>query len=271
MGSTNFFDDELFLDFDELRKRDSLSCLSGIGPIKKSQLAHAGIDTMSELARIKNLQKTARKSGLSEVALRKLQPRAKSIKENRIYQISPFSFPKGNSIFFDIETDTNCERIWLIGAMNRGEFVQFYADSWKNEKRILADFLNSLARSPGSYLVSYSGTSFDKNVTTKALGRLSLNRKHFSRCQHIDLLPLIRQSFIFPMKSYGLKHVGKKLRYPFKHQEIDGFIVASTYEEHIRNKKPLPKKILEYNEDDVRAIPFIIKKVTTSRLKIRQI
>jgi predicted RecB family nuclease len=226
---------------------------------------------MSGLAKIKNLHRAARKVGLSEVTLRKLQLRAKSIKENKIYQISPFSFPKGNSIFFDIETDTNCDRIWLIGAMNRGHFFQFYADSWKDEKRILKDFLDFLAKSPGSNLVSYSGTSFDKNVTQKAIKRLSLNPKHFSSCGHVDLLPLIRQSYILPIKSYGLKHVGKKLRYPFKHQDIDGFIVASMYEEHVRDKKPLPKKVLEYNEDDVRAIPFIIKKMTNSRLKMKPV
>lgn len=260
-----------FANFDELKKKDSLFCLHGVGPSTNAELVHAGIRTLSDLARIKNVRKISRKSGLSEQNLKKLRLQAISVKQNKTFQILPFLFPDANPIFFDIETDTLCNRIWLIGALNRSKFSQFYADTWKDEKKILRDFLCFLENNPDSHLVSYSGTCFDQYVTQRALKRLRIDSKPFSSMPHLDLLNSLKRSFIFPTKSYGLKHLGNHLGYSFKHPDVDGLIVASTYERHIRQKTPLEKKFLEYNEDDVKALPFIAKKVTSRRAKIKRL
>jgi len=62
--------------------------------------------------------------------------------------------------------------------------------------------------------------------------------------------------------SFKLKDIGAYLDYPFKHEDLDGRLVACAYLEHLETGKKLPKKYLEYNKDDVFAIPFIINELS---------
>ena len=45
-----------------------------------------------------------------------------------------------------------------------------------------------------------------------------------------------------------------------ENSNIDGLTVTLVYRLHVEDKKSLDPKIFEYNEDDVRAIPFLIEK-----------
>jgi predicted RecB family nuclease len=236
-----------------------------VGPAREADLFQAGIKTLRDLTKAKDLRRIARKSGLSENYLRILQLRAESLLERRAYQVRPFALPEENPVFFDIETDRNCARVWLVGIMDGDEFSRFYADGWRDEKRILKDFIHFLAENPERRLVSYSGTNFDRNVLQRALRRLNMDSEFFSSYPHTDFCQVLRRSFIFPTEGYGLKVLGRHLGYPFKYPEIDGRFVAEAYEQHIKEKKRLSPRFLRYNEDDVKAIPFIAKKAVSAK------
>jgi len=92
----------------------------------------------------------------------------------------------------------------------------------------------------------------------------------FSSYPHIDLCQALRRSFIFPNQSFALKDIGKCLKYPFKHPDLDGFFVALEYQRHVEENKPLDPKVLEYNKDDVKALAFIVGKVTEGKFKIEK-
>ena len=254
----------------ETLKGISLMHLHSIGVAREAMFQELGIRTIKDLAEVRDLSKIVGKSGFSERFLKKLQLRAKSVLENKAYQIAPPDLPKGGLIFFDIETDITCERVWLIGALREGRFTRFYADNWKQEKKILKTFLDFLEESPNSILVSFSGTDFDKNVIQRALNRLGLDSDIFSSCPHIDLCQALRRSYIFPNQSFALKDLGTYLKYPFKHPDLNGLFVALEYQQHVEEKKTLNPKVFEYNEDDVKALPFIIEKVTKGKFKVER-
>lgn len=91
-----------------------------------------------------------------------------------------------------------------------------------------------------------------------------------SRC-HNDLGILIRRCFVFPRKRYALKDLGSLLEYKFKYPEMDGRFVALSYHRHIEENKPLDPKILEYNQDDVRVLPHMIRKLTNIKSRTEKI
>ncbi len=246
----------------ELTNSSDLTNLHSIGVSRGAQLLRAGITTVDQLAVLFDLETVSLKSGFSVNFLKKLQLRALSAIHNKIYQIGDLT-PPNNPIFFDIETDISCERVWLIGALRNGKFARFYADDWEQEKDVLTSFLQFLLENREARLVSYSGGSFDKRVLRNALNRTALDSSFFSAVDHVDLCQEIRRNFIFPNQSYALKELGLTLGYPFKHPDLDGFSVALSYHRHVEDGEPLDKRVIEYNEDDVRILPFLIQKLAS--------
>ncbi len=258
-------------DTTEILGKDSLMQIHGIGPARAEYLTRRGIKNITQLSRIRDLTSRARKSGISLSRLRTLRLKARSFLENRTYQVKPFSLVKEKAIFFDIETDTACEKVWLIGLQIDGKFIQLYADNWAQEKMILKKFIDILEANPDYGLISFSTTNFDHRVTIKAIKRHKLNMHPLtSRC-HKDLGILLKECFIFPGQSYALKDLASFLGYKFKYPELDGLMVALNYQKHVEENKPLDPKILEYNEDDVRALPHMIDKLTSGKFSISKV
>lgn len=258
-------------DTTEITNENSLMQIHGIGPTYSEYLEKSGIKNVTQLSKITDLDKLAKRSRIPLSLLRILRLKAKSFLENRIYQVAPFGLANDKSIFFDIETDIACERVWLIGLQIDDKFIQLYADNWKQEKRILKRFIEILQDNPDHDLISFSTTNFDHRVTLNALKRHRLSTEPLtSRC-HEDLGILFKRCFIFPTKSYGLKDLGSLLEYKFKYPELDGLMVALSYQRHVEENKPLDPKILKYNQDDVKVLSHLIDKLTSGKFDIKKI
>ena len=74
----------------------------------------------------------------------------------------------------------------------------------------------------------------------------------------LDLRHQVLKSYIFPIHGTGLKKVGAYLDYPFKNPWLIGLKVETEYEKHLLNCKPMDSQTFQYNEDDVRVLPYII-------------
>lgn len=251
-----------FLDTQDLIPPNSLLNVHGVGPSVEKALVQAGIRTIDQLLDAPDLYKIADLSSLPFPTVCRIKAKAKAFKAGEPFKIKDFSLNLREVVFFDIETDTACERVWLIGVLSKNGFRQFYADTWSDEPSMLRNFLAYLKLIPNAMLVSFSGTNFDRNVIEKALRRLGLDYKSFLAIRHIDLSLEIKDCFIFPNQSYALKNLAAHLSYKFKHPELDGFLVAIEYMRHIIDKIPLNPIFLEYNEDDVRSLPFMIEQLT---------
>jgi Icc-related predicted phosphoesterase len=63
-----------------------------------------------------------------------------------------------------------------------------------------------------------------------------------------------------PCTGFGLKTVAASLGFKYRHDDMDGFMVAVEYMHLSRAKKRIPKRFLEYNEDDVRAVRHVVSR-----------
>jgi Icc-related predicted phosphoesterase len=257
-------------DTTQLIDPNSIMNIHGIGPKIASKFKKIKIETIKDLAKIQNLKKISQKTSFSEEQIQKIKLKARSVVENKTFQISELILPSNNLIFFDIETDLKREKVWLVGILDNGNFTQYFAKNWKQEKLMLEKLLSFLQTVPDSTLVSFSGTGFDRNVINRALERLNLDSEFFMAIPHIDLCQLIRQSIIFPNQSYALKNLGTYLRYPFKHADMNGLEVALEYLNHLKRKRKLDERVFDYNADDVNALPYIIKKIESDGYIIKR-
>lgn len=239
----------------------SLLNLHGVGPAVEEALSEAGIATIDQLVKARDLHEIASSCGIPISTLSRLKAKAKSLLEGEIYKIEDLGPITGNMIFFDIETDIACERVWLVGVLRGTEFRKFYADNWEQEREVLGAFLEYLSHNQEAKIVSFSGVNFDRNVVEKALRRLRLDFRSFLSHIHVDICQQIKKCFIFPNQSYALKDLASFLGYRFKYPELCGLLVALEYHRHIQDKTPLDPRLFEYNEDDVKALPFIMEKL----------
>lgn len=250
-----------FHDTLEQISSSSLLNLHGVGPAIEEALSESGITTIDQLIKAPDLNEIAGSCGISVSILSKLKAKAKSLVNGEIYKINNLQPFTGDIIYFDIETDVACQRVWLVGALKGTEFRKFYADNWKQEREMLECFLEYLNEHSEAKLVSFSGVSFDRNVVENALRRLKLNTHAFTSHVHVDICQRIKECYIFPNRSYALKDLASFLGYKFKYPELWGLLAALEYHHHIQDKTPLDPKLFEYNEDDVKALPFIVERL----------
>jgi predicted RecB family nuclease len=232
--------------------------LNGIGIENCNKLADAECYSVGQLAWHLNLETLSKTSRIPLKMLKTFQLRALSMLTGEIYHVSSFRFPE-KVIYFDIETEQGGGRIWLIGCLINEIPFQFYGDTWIDEYGVIMNFLDLVYYYSDYPLVSYSGTNFDLRFLEEALE--SYGEKVDLWHRHIDLCNLLKQCFIFPTRSYGLKSIGKALGYKFANPELNGLTAANLYEEHIETGNILNNSVYTYNLDDVRSLQYIVKKL----------
>lgn len=244
----------------------SLESLYGINESKLELLQKYGIKTIEDLLGF-NIKMMPPSVGISKDYLLKIQMSALSMIDNTIFQKKAIEFPEGEVIHFDIETDLtpsyDLKKIWSIALHHNQKVKVFYASTWNEEKKILTDFLNYINGVSTPIMCSYSGSGFDKNILSSAINRHGLNAECFLKYHHIDLCTIIRQNYVFPLKSYGLKEIGKYLGFLFSNENLNGLFVAQHYINCQRNGKKVSKEIKLYIEDDVKVMDFILTQLKT--------
>jgi predicted RecB family nuclease len=234
----------------------------GIGPVSAERLRGIGIRTVEELAAApaEIVCRTVRFGHLPEVLL----ARARAIVENRPIFLRPPESTGNDEVFLDIETDLDQKYIWLIGLCvgGKGKYYGFFADSPKEEKTILLDFLSFMERHPEARLLTCSGSRFEERVIRN---RLTFHGLSTAVCDRtIDLYQDISRTVALPTTSCRVKEIGAFFGYRYKHPDLDGYRVASLYmhtyqkSKHRLRRRKLGRKLIEYNEDDVRCLPFIL-------------
>ena len=229
--------------------------LHGVGPAYTWKLALSGIQTIQELLDYHDLNELSQSSSIPFKVLSMIRLKARSIVNDEIIQIAPFWMPRNELIYLDIETVPKWDKVWLIGLLIDDAFIQLYARDYDDEGRILREFNEIISQHRDRFLVTWTG--FDTRVLRKRMEVHGLPQSSMNLLGHVDLKLKMRRCFIFPTRGYGLKRIGKFLRYPFENPHLDGLAVSSQYQDHIERGETLSPKVFEYNEDDVSALPFI--------------
>src|SRR3989338_8106902 len=190
--------------------------------------------------------------------------RARSYVQENILQIGEkINLPDGNIVFLDIETDLAIEKVWQIQARWNNDHVVFLGQNYQKseQRRILRQFIDFLKKIDNPILAMYSKTNFDYRVIFKILKNLKMIKESqfFSSLEFYDLCVLLQRSYILPNQSYALKEAGEFLGYPFSHKGMNGVRATLDFEECLRNKSPIPQKLVDYCRDDVMFMSWMLE------------
>ncbi|MCI0557772.1 MAG: ribonuclease H-like domain-containing protein [Nitrososphaera sp.] len=242
---------------------DSVVCISGIGMPTAERLDAVGLGTIKALS---EADPSTIRSLVPNISMKPevfvARARAHRLKQPVVF--GSLKLPPAPRIYFDIETTSDLGKIWLIGCYSEKEnkVFQFLAPTLDHEKRILKDFVDFAKAHPKASFISFSASHLDHLLTEKRLqyhGFLCPDSiKIKSSPNAYNAYYLLWESLAVPGRQFGLKEIAKTLGYSFKHPDLNGLLVAWEYEHSVSQGHKPPRKLLEYNEDDVRALHFTL-------------
>jgi len=253
----------------EWREIVEVSCIAGIKERSTERLRAAGIRTVQEFAGadISTLAKILSKPPPKPIEI--LKARALSLAGNRPILFRSLALPSPPELFLDIETDSQggLKLVWLIGLClgRNGPYKSFFAESPSDERNTLTRFSSFLADRPTGNILTFSASKLEERALRARLSAAGIDTSVCSRI--FNLSAVFQQSVALPINSESVKDVGKFFGFRPRHAELDGLRVALDYEQRylcLRNaaqRRKLKQRFLEYNEDDVRCLPFILDAV----------
>ena len=167
--------------------------------------------------------------------------------------------PKAPLMFVDTEAGPDQAYMWMISVLveSRPDSLRlFYAETPASERDILNDFL-SYRKEFGGYTICHYG-GFDERLTRRQIVTYGLDDSGLGRW--FDLQNSINKSGTLSHESSpSLKYAADHLEYEFRHQDVDGTSAPQMYVRNVcKQDVATTKKLLEYGEDDVRALQHIM-------------
>ncbi|MBI4592547.1 TM0106 family RecB-like putative nuclease [Candidatus Uhrbacteria bacterium] len=243
----------------ESERCDDLSLLNRVWREEVHTLEKAGIDTLSELAlkSVPELEHLA--PTVSSHRLETMRDQAIAIKEDRHLIRGTVKLSEANvELFFDIESDPLRDFDYLFGVLKvtsaGEEYISFFAESPEQEGAMWAEFVHFIERHIDAPIYHYGW--FEEEVVRRFSAKYGIGeiaREALER-NMVDLLSTLRPAVIFPLSFYSLKDIGEYIGFAWRSVDASGANSVMWFEEWLTKKSPkLLQKILEYNEDDVRA------------------
>lgn len=222
--------------------------LYGIGIKSVSDMANADIDDLQSKLEDWPYDKLVRFSNQAKVLLN----------QTPLILRKP-NFPEvKHEIYFDIESDPTRDIDYLLGYLvktgDKVEYKYFLANDKSEEEKIWKMFLNFLADLDD--FVIYHFAFYERQVFDRLALRygapLALAEKF--RENTIDLYAKMVDTAVLPLYFYSLKDVAGYLGYKWDDPRAGGAESVVWYNDWLTKKDDeIMKKILKYNEDDVRA------------------
>jgi predicted RecB family nuclease len=258
-------------------KRDVINADLGIQKIRDI----IGLDTDQILKR-ENKDKSFLK-GVGKDTLEKIQKRAKVlIRTKKPVLYEHLAFPKvGYELFFDIENDPTQEFVYLHGVYERtqegGNYRHFLAVeiSEKEERKAWKEFWDYVHSLPkGDYAVYYFSPhekTIYKRMQKQYPEVISEDELEgfFSNPKVIDLYQLVFKHTDWPLSSYSIKDLATYLGFKWRDETPSGALSIQWFNQYLetRAEKDL-KRILEYNEDDCKAM--MVLKDELNKMQVKQ-
>lgn len=259
-----------------------LSLIHGIGRYFAEALEAFGVQSYEDL-----LTADAR-----EVALR--------LRQNRIMNVSPgmvkkwayhaMSFSRGAPVVFgkkrldfeemvalDCEYDDFDFSIWLIGVCvvkgDRREYRFLWADTRRQERKILQQFASLLAEHPSLPVVTWAGTAADlAHLRNRAQSLKVRGVADVLPARHIDAYLFLTRNVRLPTYGFSLKEVAAHFGIRRRSKIQDGIEANHVYGQYLRargaRKARLKREVLRYNRDDLDSLIEAVgrlREITTNR------
>jgi len=239
--------------FKEIVSSESLTFLHGVKGKTLEKLNSYGINTLKDVINMNPIVEQL----LGEEKAKRLFVQAKSIIENRPILIKPV--PKiSEGLYLDIESYTPLNFDYLFGILDDGVYIPFLASDPSSESNVFKEVVNyiSKANKPVYHFHNYEINRFKKLARRY---NVELSKNFFNR--FIDVYKLYIEHVALPVPSYSLKSIARYFGFNWRTQ-LNGQLVVHSYAEYLTTgDKRILQEILTYNEDDVRATEFILKKL----------
>ncbi|WP_372589486.1 TM0106 family RecB-like putative nuclease [Fervidobacterium pennivorans subsp. shakshaketiis] len=239
--------------FKEIVNSESLTFLHGVKEKTLEKLNSYGINTLKDVINMNPIVEQL----LGKEKAKRLAVQTKSIIENRPILIRPV--PKiSEGLYLDIESYTPLNFDYLFGILDDGVYIPFLASDPSSESNVFKEVVNYISKTnkPVYHFHNYEINRFKKLARRY---NVELSKNFFNR--FIDVYKLYIDHVALPVPSYSLKSIARYFGFNWRTQ-LNGQLVVHSYAEYLTTgDKRILQEILTYNEDDVRATEFILKKL----------
>lgn len=232
-----------------------------VGPDRARKLQECGITSLEQLARTSEGE-LGRVIGptFGQIASR----HAATLLDQKPRRLAPtFTFPE-RVLYLDVETSHDRQDDpWLIGLHLPGEApVRQLVELDPGRLGEQIDALDAILSRYANHRIVRWG-SFDLGALRKAVrntGRPAFGWLDPDRW--LDANQWLRRTLALPVDGTGLKEIATHLGYPWRQKGLDGMMVGMMYARYRDRREPFPvQQVLEYNADDVLALPFVVNRV----------
>ena len=248
----------------EVVEADDLSRIYKLYRKEYKRLREAGYGTVSQLASEKFERLEQSVSGISSGRLERIHLQAKSLTKGGVIRIGEAELPKGDTeLHFDIEGDPFLGVEYLFGILIREdgeeEYRTFLAENPEDEGKAWLAFCDFIEGYVGTPIYHYGWYELD--VVKRLSARYGISAKAAEALEHrhmIDLNRLIQHTVIFPLHFYSLKDVCRHLGFAWRADDASGANSVLWFQEWLSGQdRKMLQKIIDYNEDDVRATAYL--------------
>jgi uncharacterized protein len=231
---------------------DDVSLVPQVGTEIKAKLNAAGITTVKQLAAAE-----VSIPSITPGVLKKIQTAAQAWYEKKQIVLQKPTLPPGPEIFIDfegtdeLETEEGMLRVdYLIGVLDEGKFVFFFAENLEQEERLFRSFVEYLKTKQDTTIYHYG--PYERNHLSTLGEKYRVDVSPYLE-RMVDLLAMTKRAVVLPTLSYSLKDVGKFLGASWRGTS-DAQESMVLYLQYLETKdQTLLQQLLNYNEDDVRA------------------
>jgi uncharacterized protein len=246
---------------------DDLSRLNRVWRSEVKAIDESGIHTVTDFAKTTKEYLAAHVSGIPTDRLAFLQEQAKALIDDRIITLGAVDFdPGADALIIDVESDPlRNDFHYLIGVLEVHGVVQsfhsFLAKKPDEEAAMWQEFCAYLASKPAMPIYHYGYFEVDVIKTlAERHGVFHDMTPAMIMPRMVDVLTKLRDRVIFPLSFYSLKDVAKYLGFHWRTSEASGMDSISWYEDWLQHGKQEDlERIVQYNEDDVRATWHIVE------------
>jgi uncharacterized protein len=235
----------------------------------KFGLKQAGVRTVAELSRIdveKHLKPPHKIARMGKATLERARRRAQVVLKGEPEIRPGYVFPEaGTAVYFDIEDDPTRAVTYLYGLLEVAgtqapRFRYFLAEHPDEEERAVREFWDYLAQREDAVYYVYSHK--ERTTLRRLMEKYDLDRQIFERYvqAEYDLYQkLVVDYSDWPTFSYGIKQIAKQVGFTWRDVDPSGVNSIVWYNDFLSDpsRREVMTRILEYNEDDCRAMAAV--------------
>lgn len=249
------------LCFEDAKECDDISLIFRISQADQRRLYGIGIKTVSQLAEADMNELQAKLEEWPFDKIVRFNNQANVLISGQTLVLKKSDFPKvRHEVYFDIESDPTKDIHYLFGLLVKDnesgsvEYKKFFANNKEEESLIWKQLLDFIAELDDFAIYHYA--YLEKQVFKTFSSKYGAPSDLISKFEEntIDLYDQTVESVVLPLYFYSLKDVAGHIGYKWDDPKAGGAESVVWYNEWLETKDDnILKKLLKYNEDDVRA------------------